>query len=250
MFQYKTLYFKKLHTSRKKIRHFDKKKSVLPEGILQCQGHPFGEESLGPSPKGCLWHGAVLQKKTAHLDKKSRYSDKKMRTFRRDPFGAGEKIRTPGEKVHTQEKKCALSERSLWGRRKNTYSRRKSPYSRKKTRTFRRIPLGQEKKCALRQKKFPKGSLWGHTSRKKMRTLVKKLHTSAKKQHTPTKKIPEGPRDSFPKAQRTPSENSFPKVPGTPPQRDALPKESFGLALEDPFGADWHGSNLNLPKKS
>ena len=35
-----------------------KTKHTLPEGILQCQGHPFGEESIGPSPKGCLWHGA------------------------------------------------------------------------------------------------------------------------------------------------------------------------------------------------
>ena len=30
---------------------------IRPEGILQCQRHPFGEESLGPFPKGSLRGG-------------------------------------------------------------------------------------------------------------------------------------------------------------------------------------------------
>ena len=77
MFQYKTLCFNKKTTYLKKKRHFDKKKSVFPEGILQCQSEGF------------LWKGIPLGRSPWDL-----WGKKKMRT-------SVKKMRTLAEKVHT-----------------------------------------------------------------------------------------------------------------------------------------------------
>ena len=105
MFKYKILCFnkkttylkKKKDTLAKKIR-ISRRDPLMPIQRIPWEGHPFGEESIGP----------LGQKKTAHFKKKSRHFPKVPGTPLEDPFGAGEKMRTQAKKVYTWQKKCVL----------------------------------------------------------------------------------------------------------------------------------------------